>query len=555
VAADHGASLLHAAKRNATMLTASGITKAYGGRTLFDDVTTTFDAGNRYGLTGANGAGKSTFMKIIAGELEPDDGTVTTPANSRLSMLHQDHFRFEDDRVRDVVIMGNKRLWDAMQEKEMLLAKGELDEVTGMRLAEVEVVIAEEEGYNADSEAEQLLNGLGIDPADHDKPLKALQGGMRLRVLLAQALFGTPDILLLDEPTNHLDLDSIEWLMNFLQSYSGVLVVISHDRHFLNEVCTHTADVDYENIILYPGGYDAMMKQKVGYRIQAETSNSAKKKKVLELQDFIRRFGANAKKASQAQSRRRQIDKIDIVDLKRSNIQRPFIRFEVKRPSGKLVLEVDKVNKSFDGLDVLKDISFTLTRGDKLAIVGPNGIGKTTLCRILAGQLEPDRGKVNLGHEVTVGYMPQQHEEGVDKSDARTAFEWLYQWDEKATVQEIRGLLGRMLFPSQDAEKAVSALSGGETARLLMSKLTLTQDNLIILDEPTNHLDLESIRALTEAMQKYEGTLVFVSHDHYMVDDVATHILELKGDQGMDFFPGNYTEFVEKTGRKSRGLG
>ena len=531
------------------MLTVSSVTKAYGGRTLFDDVTTTFEPGNRYGLTGANGAGKSTFMKIIAGELEPDSGEVTRAANSRLSMLHQDHYRYEDERIRDVVIMGNKRLWDAMQEKEKLLAKGELDDETGRKLAELEVTIAEEEGYNAEPEAEQLLVGLGIPVEDQEKPLSTLTGGMRLRVLVAQALFGSPDILLLDEPTNHLDLDSIRWLVNFLQNYSGVLVVISHDRHFLNEVCTHTADVDYENIILYPGGYDAMLRQKISYRTQAETSNAAKQKKILELKDFIRRFGANAKKASQAQSRRRQIDKIDLVDLKRSNIQRPFIRFEVKRPSGKLVLEVDKLCKSFDDLVVLKDVSFTLQRGDKVAIVGPNGIGKTTLCRILAGLTEPDRGSFNLGHEVTVGYMPQQHEEGVDKSDARTAFEWLYQWDEKATVQEIRGLLGRMLFPSEDADKPVSALSGGETARLLMSKLTLTQDNLIILDEPTNHLDLESIRALAEAMQKYEGTLIFVSHDHYMVDEVATHILELKGEEGYDFFPGNYTEFMEKTGR------
>ncbi|MEM7154176.1 MAG: ATP-binding cassette domain-containing protein [Myxococcota bacterium] len=531
------------------MLTVAGVTKAYGGRTLFEEVTTTFDANHRYGLTGANGAGKSTFMKILAGQLEPDDGEVSIPPNSRMSMLHQDHYRHEEDLILNVVMMGNKRLWAAMQEKEQLLETGEMTDEIGMKLAELEVVIAEEDGYNAEPEAEQLLVGLGIPTEEHQQPLKILQGGVRLRVLLAQALFGNPEILLLDEPTNHLDLDSIRWVVEFLKSYKGVLVVISHDRHFLNEVCTDTADVDYENIILYPGGYDMMIRQKVQYRTQAEKSNAAKKKKVLELQDFIRRFGANAKKASQATSRRKQIAKIDMVDLKRSNIQRPFIRFEVGNPSGKLVLEVDKLGKNFDDDVVLKDVGFTLTRGDKLAVVGPNGIGKTTLCRIIASQLEPDRGKFTLGHQVTVGNMPQQHEEGVSKEDTKTAFEWLYQWDEKSTVQEIRGLLGRMLFPSQDAEKPVSALSGGETARLLMSKLTLTQDNLIILDEPTNHLDLESIRALTEAMQKYEGTMIFVSHDHYMVDEVATCILELKGEGGYDFFPGGYSEFLDKTGR------
>jgi ATPase subunit of ABC transporter with duplicated ATPase domains len=336
-----------------------------------------------------------------------------------------------------------------------------------------------------------------------------------------------------------------------------VLVVISHDRHFLNQVCTHTADVDYENIIVYPGGYDLMLRQKVQYRIQEEKANSAKKKKITDLQDFIRRFGANAKKASQASSRKRQLEKIQVTDLKRSNIERPFIRFEPKVAGGKLVLEVDGVSKSFEGETVLKDVSFTLTRGDKLAIVGPNGIGKTTLAKLIAGEggdYVADRGKVKLGHEVTCSMMPQQHEEGVHKDDDRTAYDWLYQWDDKATVQEIRGLLGRMLFPSQDADKPVKALSGGETARLLMSKLTLLASNLNILDEPTNHLDLESIRSLTEAMQKYEGTLIFVTHDQCMLEDVATCVLELKGDGGFDFFPGGYEEFLRKTGRAKDGV-
>lgn len=539
------------------MLTVSEVRKAYGGKVLFDDVTTTFDPGKRYGLTGANGAGKSTFMKIISGMVEADEGTISIPPNARMSMLHQDHYRHENDRIRDVVLMGNKRLWAAMAEKDELLAAGEFDDEIGMKLGDLEVVIAEEDGYNAENEAEQLLIGLGIAKGEHEQPLSTLDSGIRLRVLLAQALFGEPDVLLLDEPTNHLDVDSIRWLEDFLHQFRGVLVVISHDRHFLNEVCTHTADVDYENIIVYPGAYDMMLKQKVQYRIQEEKSNSAKKKKINDLQDFIRRFGANAKKASQASSRKRQMEKIQVTDLKRSNIERPFIRFEPKIPGGKLVLEVDGVHKSFDGQTVLKDLSFTLQRGDKLAVVGPNGIGKTTLAKLIAGEggdYVADRGKLKLGHEVSVAMMPQQHEEGVHNDDDRTAYDWLYQWDEKATVQEIRGLLGRMLFPSEDADKPVKALSGGETARLLMCKLTLLGSNLVILDEPTNHLDLESIRSLTEAMQKCEGTLVFVTHDQCMLEDVATCVLELKEGGGFDFFPGGYEEFLTKTGRAKEGV-
>ncbi len=535
------------------MLTASEITKSYGGRVLFDDVTTTFDPGKRYGLTGANGAGKSTFMKILAGELEPDKGGITFPADARMSVLHQDHSEFAEEIIRDVVVMGNKTLWDALQEKEQLLAAGEnMTDAQGMRLGELEGVIGEENGYEAEAQAEEILLGLGIPPEQHTQKLKVLTGGMRLRVLVAQALFGEPDILLLDEPTNHLDIESIHWLEGFLKGYGGVLIVISHDRHFLNEVCTHTADVDYENIIVYPGAYDEMLKQKVQYRISAEKHNQSKQKRISELQDFIGRFGANAKKASQAQSRRRQLDKIKVsmTDLKRSNIQRPFIRFEVKEPSGKLVLGVERLCKIFDDQEVLKDVSFTLTRGDKLAVVGPNGIGKSTLLKSLAGVYEPDRGSIKLGHQVTVGYLPQEHEEGIAGGEQKTAYDWLHQWDEKATVEEVRGLLGRMLFPSEDAEKPVSALSGGETVRLLMSKLTLTRDNLLILDEPTNHLDLESIRALTEALQKYEGTLILVCHDHYMLSEVANCVLELHGSDGFDFFPGDYEDFLAKTGKR-----
>ena len=535
------------------MLTVSEVTKAYGGKVLFDDITTTFDPGKRYGLTGPNGAGKSTFMKIMSFELDPDNGKVAIPGNSRMSVLHQDHFRYADYRIRDVVIMGNQKLWKAMEEKEKLLGSEDFTDEIGMRLGELEGVIAEEDGYEAEVNAERLLNGLGIGKDEYEQPLSILQGGVRLRVLVAQALFGEPDILLLDEPTNHLDLDSIRWLEGFLMDYKGVLIVVSHDRHFLNRVCTHTADIDYENIIIYPGAYDEMLQQKVKFRIQQEKHNLGKTKKISDLKEFIGRFGANAKKASQASSRRKELDRIRVsmTDLKRSNIQRPFIRFEQKVPSGKLALEVDKLGKSFDELTVLKDLSFTLQRGEKLAVVGPNGIGKTTLLKCLARVQEPDRGKIKWGHEVTVGYMPQDHEEGLGENVERTAFEWLYQWDEKATVEEIRGLLGRMLFPSEDGEKPVKALSGGETVRLLLSKLTLTGNNLLILDEPTNHLDLESIRSLVEALQEFKGTLVLVTHDQYLLQSVATRVLELKADGEYDFFPGDYEDFLFKTGKAS----
>lgn len=533
------------------MLTVAEVTKSYGGRTLFENVSTTFDPGKRYGLTGANGAGKSTFMKIISGDLEPDMGAISRPPQSRLSVLHQDHFRYAKSRIRDVVIMGNAKLWAAMEKKEELLEIVDMTEDQGMELANLEVTIAEENGYEAEYQAEQILNGLGIPESQHLEPLEVLTGGMRLRVLVAQALFGDPDILLLDEPTNHLDIDSIRWLEGFLLEFKGVLVVISHDRHFLNRVCTHTADVDYENIFIYTGAYDEMLQQKVQYRISMEKQNESKAKKIGELQDFIRRFGANAKKASQASSRKRQLDKIRVsmTDLKRSNIQRPFIRFEVKTRSGKNVLEVERLSKSFEDNQVLKNVEFHLARGEKLAVVGPNGVGKTTLLKCLAGVYETDTGKARHGHEVSVGYLPQDHEEALGELAERTAYEWLYQWDEKATTEEIRGLLGRMLFPAAEAEKPVSALSGGETVRLLLSKLTLTQDNLLILDEPSNHLDLESIGALTEALQQFQGTLVLVSHDQYMLSDVATCVLELKPDGGYDFFPGPYQDFLVKTGK------
>jgi ATPase subunit of ABC transporter with duplicated ATPase domains len=536
------------------MLTVSEVTKSYGGRMLFEDVTTSFDRGHRYGLTGANGAGKSTFMKILAGDIEPDKGRISMPPNARMSVLHQDHYKFADFVVRDVVIMGNAALWKALDEKNKLLAEVDyeaMNEAQGMHLAELEMVIAEQDGYDAESRAEELLTGLGLPPALHGEKLEHVQGGLRLRVLLAQALFGDPDILLLDEPTNHLDLDSIRWLENFLLNYSGVLIVISHDRHFLNRVCTHIADVDYENIIIYPGGYDEMMQQKVAYRIAEEKQNESKGKRILGLQDFIRRFGANAKKAAQASSRKREVEKIrlSMTDLKRSNIQRPFIRFDIGKPSGKLALAVERLGKTFGDQKVLDDVTFNLQRGDKLAVVGANGVGKTTLIKCLAGFYEPDRGKIKLGHEVSTGWMPQDHEEGLGTRSSKTAYEWLHQWDSKATVEEVRGLLGRMLFPSEDAEKPLTALSGGETVRLLLAKLTLTKNNLLLLDEPTNHLDLESIRSLEESLVKYEGTLVLVAHDQALLEEVATCVLELHPGGKWDFFPGGYADFLAKTGK------
>jgi ATPase subunit of ABC transporter with duplicated ATPase domains len=514
------------------MITVQEVTKAFGPKKLFEDVSVSFAPGNRYGLTGPNGAGKSTFMKILSGDEDSDSGQVFRP--KKLGVLKQDHFRYEDNRVIDVVLMGNGPLWAAMSEKESLLAKDQISDEDGHRLAELENVIGEEEGYTAEPDAAELLQGLGIDEHWHDQPMRALAGGYKLRVLLAQSLFGKPQGLLLDEPTNNLDLESIRWLEKFLASYEGVLVTISHDRHFLNAICTHIADIDYESIILYPGGYDDMVRQKGSVRSRVESENAEKKKKVSQLQEFVARFSAGTR-ASQVQSRIRQIQKLRLDDLKRSNIAAPFIKFEQKAPSGKQTLTIEGISKTFSAL---------VTRGERVCVIGKNGVGKSTLVKMLAGETQPDRGHVKWGHQAQVGYLPQDHA-GVIRGGT-TAFGWLREMEDKLSNEEISGLLGRMLFSGEERMKPTATLSGGETVRLLMAKLMLFKDNVLILDEPTNHLDLQSIAALGEGLARYEGTIIIVTHDQQLIAEVGSRIWALhKGDEILDF-PGTFDEFIEK---------
>jgi ATPase subunit of ABC transporter with duplicated ATPase domains len=523
------------------MITVTDVSKAFAGKKLFEDVNTTFPPGRRYGLTGPNGAGKSTFMKILQGDLDPDTGTVSRPR--KLGILRQNQFAYEQVRALDVVIMGNAPLWAAMHEKEKLLAHHEITDETGSRLGELEVVIAEEDGYTAESDAGALLEGLGVGTALHEKPMREVPNALKMRVLLAQALFGKPQALLLDEPTNNLDIDSIRWLERFLHDYEGTLVVISHDRRFLNQICTHIADIDYETIITYPGNYDDMVIAKTQLRSRVESENAEKKKKIAQLQDFVARFHAGTR-ASQVQSRIKQIDKLELAELKRSNIARPFIRFDQKRASGKQTLTAEELSKSFGDNTLFKDFSMLITRGEKVAIMGRSGVGKTTLLRMLAGDLKPDAGRITWGHEASRGYLPQDHEGQI--KPGMTAFDWVKSWDTKSYDQDVRALLGRMLFSGEEGLKPTATLSGGETVRLLFCRLMLLKENVLLLDEPTNHLDLESISAVGEALQKFEGTALVATHDRDMVAHFATRILYLRGNGEILNFSGKYDEFQEK---------
>jgi ATPase subunit of ABC transporter with duplicated ATPase domains len=543
------------------MLTVHEVSQGYGGKLLFDNVNQVFAPGKRFGLTGPNGAGKSTFMKFLAGDAEPQKGHVSRP--QKTSILRQNQYAFDDYRVIDAVITGNKRLSAAIAEKNALLKLcdegAEFTDDMGMKLGDLETVISEEDGYVAEVEAAKLLDGLGIVSSLHEAPMAEMSGGLKLRVLLAQALFGKPECLLLDEPTNHLDIDSIRWLERFLLQFEGTLVVISHDRHFLNAVTTHIADIDYETIIVYTGNYDDMVLQKSQVRGRIESENADKAKKVEQLRDFIARFGAGTR-ASQVQSRKKEMEKLQGADLKRSNIQRPFIRFEIgDKPSGKQVVRVEGVAKTFveDGkpdIPIAKDFHLTLVRGDKMAIIGPSGIGKTSLIRLLLNELAPDAGKIEWGHEVRTGYFAQEH--NTDIPPNTKLWEWLMAIDEgkgpdRATKESIRQLLGRMLFSGEEGEKQTQVLSGGETARLLFARLMLLKHNLLIFDEPTNHLDLESISALRDAIQKFEGTVIFVTHDRDLVAQSATRILAMSK-RGIDDFRGPYEEFLRHVGEEVR---
>ncbi|GEJ55819.1 ABC-F family ATP-binding cassette domain-containing protein [Anaeromyxobacter diazotrophicus] len=523
------------------MISVQNVSKAFGPKKLFEDVNVAFPPGRRYGLTGPNGAGKTTFMKILAGDEEPDSGDILKP--KRLGILRQDQFRYEDDRVLDVVLMGNPALWSAMQEKDRLLAKADISEADGHRLGELEGIIGEEDGYTAEATASELLEGLGIPQEAHEQPMRALAGGYKLRVLLAQALFGRPQALLLDEPTNNLDIESIRWLEKFLHAYEGVLVTISHDRHFLNAICTHIADIDYQTIITYTGGYDDMVRQKGQVRSRVEAENSEKQKKIAQLQDFVARFHAGTR-ASQVQSRIRAMEKLKLEDLKRSNIAAPFIKFEQAKPSGKQTLTVEDLAKSYGRREIIRPFSALVTRGEKVAIIGKNGVGKTTLVQMLVDQLKPDGGTVTWGHQASVGYLPQDHA-GLIRPGT-TAFGWLRELEDKLSNEEISGLLGRMLFSGEERMKPTDTLSGGEIVRLLMSNLMRTKDNVLVLDEPTNHLDLQAIAALSEGLGRYEGTVLMVTHDQQLIGEVATRIWALRDDEPVLDFNGTFDEFLEK---------
>jgi ATPase subunit of ABC transporter with duplicated ATPase domains len=516
--------------------------KAYGEKRLFQEVNVVFSPARRYGLTGPNGAGKTTFLKIVSGELEPDSGTVRRP--QRTSVLKQDQYAYESWRALDVVIMGNTRLWAAMEEKERLLKEPTLTDAQGLRLGELEVTISEENGYSAEADAGELLSGLGIPESDHEKVMSELPGGRKLRVLLAQALFGNPDALLLDEPTNNLDIESIRWLERFLAGYRGVLLVISHDRRFLNRICTHIADIDYETIIVYPGGYDDMVRAKGQVRSKVEQENSERQKKIAQLQDFVARFHAGTR-ASQVQSRKKQIERLTLTDLKRSNIERPFIQFQVKKPSSKQTLTLDGLTKVWPEVTVCEGFRAVVTRGEKVAIIGRTGVGKTTLCKMLMGETQPDAGKVEWGTQTSLGYLAQDHRSGI--AEGMTVTDWLHSFDPKANIQDVRGLLGRMLFKGEEGMKPTAALSGGEAVRLIFSKLMLTKDNVLVLDEPTNHLDLESILALGDALTKYEGTAFVVTHDRDLVAEFATRIFAFTTD-GLIDWQGGYDDYVERFG-------
>jgi len=516
----------------------------FGSKILFDDVTTTFLAGRRYGLTGPNGAGKSTFMKLLTGESEPQRGTIVRP--KKLGVLSQDRFAFDRYRVLDAVIMGNRRLWNALTERDALYEKPEMSNEDGMRLGELEGIVGEEDGYSAESDAAVLLQGLDIPDAMGERPMSELQGGQKVRVLLAQALFGHPEALLLDEPTNHLDLDSIHWLEEFLGRYDGTLIVISHDRHFMNRVCTDTADIDYQTIITYAGGYDEMVMAKTQIRSRIEADNVQREKKIAQLNDFIARFGAGTR-ASQTTSRRKEVERLQTSELARSNIQRPYIKFTTTRPSGLVPLEFEGLSKAFGDVPVISNFSAIVNRGEKIVLVGRNGAGKTTLLEALladAPDMPPsaadrDSGTLRWGHEVSVGYFPQDHTGVIEHG--WTAVEWLHQFDPGASRQDIHGLLGQMLFSGEEGLKPTHALSGGETARLLFCRIMLQKPNVLVLDEPTNHLDLESINAVNVALQKYEGTIILVTHDEDLLEEVGTRVWQVDHGRIIDF-KGSYEE-------------
>ena len=514
------------------MISANNITLRVGKKALFEDVNIKFTEGNCYGVIGANGAGKSTFLKILSGQLEPTSGEVVIGQGERLSFLQQDHFKYDEFQVLDTVIMGNARLYEIMKEKDAIYMKEDFTDEDGIKAAQLEGEFASMNGWEAESDAANLLNGLGIETEYHYSLMKDLTGAQKVKVLLAQALFGNPDILLLDEPTNHLDLDAIAWLEEFLINFENTVIVVSHDRYFLNKVCTHIADIDYGKIQLYAGNYDFWYESSQLMIRQMKEANRKKEEKIKELQEFIQRFSANASKSKQATSRKRALEKIELDDIRPSSRKYPYIDFRPNREIGNEVLTVDHISKTIDGEKILDNISFILNREDKVALVGPNERAKTVLFQILAGEMEPDEGSYKWGLTTTQAYFPKDNSAEFDNED--TIVEWLTQYSEEKDVTYVRGFLGRMLFAGEDGVKKVKVLSGGEKVRCMLSKLMISGANVLMLDEPTDHLDMEAITALNNGLIKFPGVLIFSSRDHQIVETTANRIMEIVNGQLID---------------------
>lgn len=526
------------------MLIASGVTVRFGKRTLFEDVNIKFNKGCCYGIIGANGAGKSTFLKVLSGEIEPSKGEVTKEKTERISVLKQDHFAYEEDTVMDTVIMGNQELYNIMKEKDEIYAKPDFSEEDGMKAAKLEEKFAELDGWNAESDAAILLNDVGIDPEKHYKYMKELEAKEKVKVLLAQALFGNPDILLLDEPTNDLDLKTISWLEEFLINFENTVIVVSHDRYFLNKVCTNIADVDYGKIKIYPGNYDFWYESSQLLQKQMREQNKKKEEKIKELQSFIARFSANASKSKQATSRKKMLEKIELDEIVPSSRKYPYIDFKIEKPAGKEILTVNKLCKTIDGKRILNKISFTVLKGDKIAFVGSDNIAKTTLFKILMREMKADSGEITFGKTIVKSYYPQDNTEYFKEDE--TIMKWIGHYYNIDDETVLRGFLGRMLFSGDDVFKRVPVLSGGEKARCMLSKCMLEAPNFLILDEPTNHLDLESITALNNGLMRFEGEILFASHDHQFIQTVANRIIEIKSDGTIIDRRMTYDQYLEE---------
>ena len=528
------------------MISTSNISIQFGSKPLFEDISVTFSRGNRYGLIGANGSGKSTFMKILTGEVAPTSGTVKINNDKRVAKLNQDHYAYEKVIISDCVIMGHTKLWKVKEERDRIYALPDMTEDEGMRVADLESEFAEMDGYMAESHAGDLLLGVGIPIEQHDQPMSSLTPGLKLRVLLVQALFGNPEILLLDEPTNNLDINTIRWLEDILQSRKSTMIIISHDRHFLNSVCTHMADLDYGELRLYPGNYDDFMTASTQARQRLLLDNAKKKTRIEELQSFVKRFSANASKAKQATSRANQISKIKLDDIKNSSRVYPFIRFKQHSKVFNSALNVKDLIKGYDDLSVLKTLNFSIEAGERLAIIGPNGIGKTTLLSCLVNDLTPDSGIIKWSDNAVIGYFAQNHSQ--DFNSNMSLVDWMAQWSQKGDdMQTIRGTLGRLLFSQDDIKKPVRVLSGGEQRRMLFGKIILQRPNVIIMDEPTNHLDMESIESLNLGLSGFDGTLIFVSHDREFVSSLATRIIELTPGEIKEYSRG-YDDYLYSLG-------